>query len=705
MADFIMSKRPEFVDGQWVLDKPLTQKETQDWFAQEAKILGEQVLFRPSPITDELTAVEGGALTLEAAVRDLGKRAAVGAPSPMPSNIYTAMLLSEYFVETEGDLAQTIYAPAELGIKGLVITCPDPTVQQEARDLFYDVLYLDEVLRHIYICSQVYGQAFPLEEWKGKELLGVHLLDPKSVWMDKDTAIGTTSSSLATQLEGWNDGEVSYIQPMGNDNERGQGKAWVIDPSKVQPYFHYKFDWQYYAKPPLRSTFRSLATRQVMDELVRATIEGFINQLWVFKLGSDDRPAMPAHIKAFKDLISGAISNRTGAIVWDSLLDVEQHAPRSLDAILANQKYMELTSKIMSERGISLRLISGTSSEREAAQNVDMDVQILIERIKVSREKLLRWARYLAKKVGIQRGWKTQPVIHFDTIPMEDQLKVRLKVIPMYQAGPLSAKTALTEAGYNYEEEMGNKKQEDKELLAPPVTYAQAVVGRDGATERNNPPGRPDDARDEEPRLRLEAAYEKDSPWAVLIPVWWARLVEKEITPEDFIVWMQAMNRIYAEEAYLQGYADSGGNRMPDEESMAAATAFNGEYLKEFLLVLQDATDYRPFGYRAPLYNDHGRRIAYMYGVFQAMKEHGAIGWQRVLHPELSKSGPCAECEADAKITHSIDEPFFDHPHGVCSMQEIYFYNEGGILMSHPVPRRQEEAELYVRRSGNTAGL
>ena len=706
LAPFEMMGRPQLRDGEWVgADGPITSARAREYFEMEAKVLGEELVFRPATLSHAMTSVNGGELTLEAAVKDIANRARSGGPSPMPSNIYTAMLLAEYFMETDGDLAQTVYAPAELGIKGLIITCPDGKVQQEARDLFYDELYLDEVLRHIYICSQVYGQAFPLEQWTSKELVGVHLLDPKSIWMDQNVEIGTSSKGMAEKLKGWGGNVVRYIQPQGDDNERGQGQAWSLDPSKVQPFFHHKFDWQYYAIPPLRTTFRSLATRQVMDELVRATFEGYINQLWVFKVGSPDRPAMPGHIRAFKSLIESAISNRTGAIVWDSLLEVEQHAPRSLDAALANQKYMELTSKIMSERGVSLRLISGTSSEREASPNMEMDVQIMIERIKVARGKLLRWCRYLIKKVGLERGWKEMPVPHFETIPMEDQIKIRMKVVPMYQAGPLSAKTALTEAGYNYEEEMANKAAEDKEMLMPPVTYAQAVVTPGGAEERNRRPGRPDGAEDSEPRIPIEAAYEKESPWAILMVPQWQKLERKESTPAAFIAWMLTMNEVYAKEVFLEGYADAGGNMAPDPEAMAAAIAFNAMYLAEFQKVLEGATDYRPYGYRPALYNDHGRRIAYMYGIFQAMKEHGVKGWQRVLHPELSVSGPCAECEADAKVVHDMSEPFFDHPHGVCSMQEVMFFDDSGNRTVYPVPRRKEERDLYVRRSGSSIGV
>lgn len=656
-------------------------------------VLGEAMHIGPGPITAALGSINGGKLTLEAAIGELARKMRGPVPTPMPSDIYAAMRLSEYFVETEGDLAQTIYAPAEIGINTLLVSCPDKGVEREAKELVYDILFLEDVLREMYICSQVYGQAYPLEEWRGGDLLGIHFLNPTSVWTTREVLVGV-DDNVAQSLSGWEDTIIDEIHPTGDWNERGYGRVWRVNPSRIQPYYHHKFDWQYYAIPPLRPTFRTISTRQVLDELVRATMEGFINQLWVFKLGTNDHPATPAHIAQFKNIIAGALNHRTGALVWDFGLTVERHSPNALDPLLANQKYMELTAQMMAQRGISLRLISGTTINGDAT-NIEMDVQILVERLKVVRSRLVRWANYLLEKVRLARGWPQRPTLRFANIPMEDQLRIRLKVIPMYQAGPLSAKTALTEAGYDYDEEMANKLQEDKSLLFPPTTYVQAVVGREGdAKISTGKPGRPDGAIDGEPREVLEAAYSEESPWRELIPTWWKRMANGEITPAEFISWMKRMNRIYTAEAYLRGYAYAGGGSIVNDDMLKKAVSFNEAYLDGFQEDIENRNvSYADGEQRAMLYNDHGRRISFMYGVFQAMREHGARYWRRVLHPELSVSGPCEACIQDARIVHSIEEPFFDHPHGVCSRQEVAFFadEQGEIPIVIPIAHKRKE--------------
>jgi len=79
-----------------------------------------------------------------------------------------------------------------------------------------------------------------------------------------------------------------------------------------------------------------------------------------------------------------------------------------------------------------------------------------------------------------------------------------------------------------------------------------------------------------------------------------------------------------------------------------------------------------------------------MWGLQQAMRERGARAWKRVLHPELSETGPCTACIADSANIHPITVGFFEfHPHGVCSAQSIYFYTaEEGMPIEVPIPKR-----------------
>lgn len=89
---------------------------------------------------------------------------------------------------------------------------------------------------------------------------------------------------------------------------------------------------------------------------------------------------------------------------------------------------------------------------------------------------------------------------------------------------------------------------------------------------------------------------------------------------------------------------------------------------------------------RIGMYAEEAEHIGSVVGAQQYFKEYGAKQWQRRLHPELSKTGPCPQCTADAELAHSIDTPFFEfHPQGVCTAQGIAFQSDSGNI-EIPVP-------------------
>jgi hypothetical protein len=101
---------------------------------------------------------------------------------------------------------------------------------------------------------------------------------------------------------------------------------------------------------------------------------------------------------------------------------------------------------------------------------------------------------------------------------------------------------------------------------------------------------------------------------------------------------------------------------------------------------------------RAMMYPEEGWRLAVVNGQREAMKERGAKRWRRILHPELSKDGPCAECTADAEITHDIEDDFVEfHPNGVCS-QQFLEYTSGDNEMKIEMPVPTDEANVVRRR-------
>lgn len=133
----------------------------------------------------------------------------------------------------------------------------------------------------------------------------------------------------------------------------------------------------------------------------------------------------------------------------------------------------------------------------------------------------------------------------------------------------------------------------------------------------------------------------------------------------------------------LKGYDEAGGVHLPMSTGILSGGRDNQVgYANRF-----EESGARLDPVRVGMYAREAAHIGFVIGQQQAMKERGAKSWRRVLHPELSKAGPCAQCTADAELTHSIDMPFFEfHPNGVCGMQSLLYSTGEGPGMELPLP-------------------
>jgi len=646
---------------------------------------------------------------------DLGDSA-----DPMPSDILAMMKLAEYFIKVEGDVWQTIEVPLTVGLKQLVIEGPDEGLEKDIRQL-YESLDMLEILTQLWLCVAIYGQAFPLEVYDKKESKGVLILNPKYMRVGKTVTMGRYSldlipetEALRKELETQTEKKLMYNTFASDWNEQvAKGHNVPLEPEFCHPVRGLGLAFHRYVVPPLARAFRRISTRQVLEELIRATIEGYRNQLWLFKLGADGHEASPQKKAYFQSLITGAAGDRTGHLIWTWDIEAEILTPEPIDEVLGSEKRRDLTQDIFRDLGISMRLISGESPVREGRGAEEADIRIFLERLDFWRRRVIAWA------MGFNRRWLEQtgkskyidklPLVKFGRVFLEIEELIRSLIMPLLQAGVLSRKTALETAGFNYEAELQRKKEEQPyiHLFAPAPTFAQTTV-KPGTPEKESltaPRGRPPDAQNPEQLLKASQIYMEYRDKVLSAYDEALEAEDKKAAITKFISALAVLNADYMKEAAQLGYITAGGSGDLPEDYVQRAIDWNNDYLAGFegalLEAAEDEKALKKMQRRAKMYADQGDKIAFMFGVFWFMKEQGARGWRRVLHPELSLTGPCELCIADSVLIHPIDEPFSDHPEGVCSAQSLYFYwterPMEEIPRIFPVPRRRDEKRI-VRR-------
>ena len=658
------------------------------------------------------------------------------ATEPMPAAILAMMRLSDYYSRVEGDVFQAIEAPLDIALKPLEFRSPDQSFRDDMEELYSESnLDMYQTLYYVWLCSGIFGQAYPLELVPtGKDELSdsrVLLIPPKNVDVGKSFSLG---GNLSIRPPGYGSGEntgwtkelfdasfpeMTYTRRAVDFNESAAAGANVkIARGHCVPVREKALPFQRYAIPPLMRASRAISTRRVFEEMRRATVEGYKNQLWLFLLGDEEHMPLPEEISHLGDAVSGLGGERTGALVWTGNLRVELVAPQAPDSMMANETYVGLTMEIFRRLGISLKIISGERGPlggSARAGDLELDISVLLDRLTFKMNQLYRWERQfrakLAKKMGKaaeEANKKTS--VHFGGINMQVERDVRERLLPTYQAGVLSIKTFLEEGGWEWMVELENKREEERyrELFSPPPSFAQSVVKPGTAektVEQTPSPGRPRDDNDNLPEkiadevkagVYVEAAADFTAYVADVYAEFDKMLEGGSVS--DFIRDLKETNRWWMREFAMDGYKAAGGvheNPPGLNAWVSRGTAFVNSYADAFGDRLSEVYD-NPSAlegkrWNAYLYPQEGRHLAYMYGLQWAMKEHGARGWQRVLHPEQSATGPCVDCVADSTLVHPIDEPFFEfHPYGVCSAQGVAFFTDTTEqpMLEVPVPRK-----------------
>jgi hypothetical protein len=166
-----------------------------------------------------------------------------------------------------------------------------------------------------------------------------------------------------------------------------------------------------------------------------------------------------------------------------------------------------------------------------------------------------------------------------------------------------------------------------------------------------------------------------------------------------FIGALKISNDKWLKDIADDSYHRSGGSHHIDPEIGQFAADFVNNYANGFGDALNSGRlTPSQIERRGMMYPEEGFKLAVINGQRQAMKERGARMWRRILHPELSVSGPCAQCAADAYVTHGIDDPFMEfHPNGQCSQQFLEF-TVGDSDMKIEIPVPSDETDRTRRR-------
>lgn len=608
------------------------------------------------------------------------------AAEAVDSAILAAQRLAEDTL-LEGDLFAAVVSPIELGMDTRVwVSGPDGAMIEEINNLLYAWRTIDTI-NAAWQDLETYSAYYVSHGWKDGRPMPLH-------WSPKRIAVGPSLGAMA----------FSYLKPNTLSTKEAQRMISLYDTPGGWDWNDWQTDnrtvklnlenlsWEHFMKPKhkmypypwLAKAATPVYTRQIIEEMRLALVQGVVNQLWVMTL---ENP-MPKEIAALKSVLGSNRAERVGFLLWRSGLKVENFSPQAIESLLLPDAWWGATLDIFRRIGRTVRIISGESAQR-GGQGSDAEIDVRIAQKKAEAHRAV-----VANKIVMDliRQWpeggqtvkdavqKGQLRVHLT--PIELFLGEALKEIwgPMWDRGMASVETIHAAIGLDTAAETEILKREKEagldEIYIARQQFAQRVATPEGEVTNSSEPGRPNEADQkvkaavEDVKERLEAAFDEIDEGE-----------DKQQKITAFIALMIALLRIHMKEAYTAGYAAAYGARTPSEDGLKAGWVWEQLYIdgleEDLLAHVEAGTPVASEKYRVGQHVSASWRRGYMDGVFQAKFEDGWKFWRRVLRPWASKSGPCDICKEDSKRWHPISEPFWDHPYGVCSQQMVRFMRTG----------------------------
>lgn len=229
---------------------------------------------------------------------------------------------------------------------------------------------------------------------------------------------------------------------------------------------HLKRKARHYNKwgiPYLSKAIQAVTYKQKLWQLDMNTIDGMLNYITIFKIGSDN-PNSPYHIVKRKRLtdFQGVLKNPQGSttIIWPHDIEVITAGPKG-EILNFQDKYQEANRAIIQALGVPPILIDGGGN----ATGAWVAVLALVERMEKIREAIANYCHYMFRKIGQMNGMEeefSKLTVNWEPINLRNEAEIKNLLLAFYDRGLLPIQTTHTEGGYNHEEIHELKLTEDK---------------------------------------------------------------------------------------------------------------------------------------------------------------------------------------------------------------------------------------------------
>jgi hypothetical protein len=357
----------------------------------------------------------------------------------------------------------------------------------------------------------------------------VHFYDPQKIYIDVtagNMAVLVTVSEVLSQaisiLKEKNGRQSlktalslpkSVVNSFKNDGING-GRIILEDVVSIQ---RKKAPFNNWGIPYIARAFRTLAIKHKLQNLDMDTIDGLINHITIFKIGSEKFPSRPGRLNAFSQLMNS--SSATRMLVWGHDIDALTVGPKD-SVVDMPPRYLQINADILEDLGLPKAFTTSPG----ASSSGDPWVHILRLMSRLSRHRnsiaimFEDWAIQIALRNGFKPGKDFEDIrVHWKRQNLMNPADVRQFIVQLYDRGLITRKTALWETDRDFDQEILNRIDEIDtkftvdgeevsvdELLSPPALPFSKNEKDDVSDEDGRPPGEKTDEKEDEKTTNLK---------------------------------------------------------------------------------------------------------------------------------------------------------------------------------------------------------
>tara|TARA_R110000796_G_scaffold128353_2_gene244035 strand:+ start:5724 stop:7886 length:2163 start_codon:yes stop_codon:yes gene_type:complete len=200
---------------------------------------------------------------------------------------------------------------------------------------------------------------------------------------------------------------------------KNSGKGVILPEDKTFTYFYKKDDWQVWADPMTYACFDDLILYEKLKLADKAALDGAVNKIRVWKLGSLEHKLAPTPTAA--NALGGILGSNTGGgtmdIVWGPDIELLETGT-DVQRFLGEEKYRPTLMSIYSCLGIPPTL-TGTFGASGTTNNF-ISLKTLTERLNYVRSILAEFWNSQIKTVQKSMGFRQPAQVEFDLTQLDD---------------------------------------------------------------------------------------------------------------------------------------------------------------------------------------------------------------------------------------------------------------------------------------------